>query len=170
LAYRRGRVIRPCLDVSRKEILHYLRRRQQSYRTDKSNRDIRYRRNWVRWRLLPYLRRGVDKNIDQQLQTSARQFAALADWVEAEAAFQLKKLRLKKGQYRLKNFLELPPILQGEIIRTLLGKYNITKKHVEEVRVVLRNSESGKQKCFRGVCVVKQKKVFLVKKAGKLRT
>lgn len=170
LAYRRGRIIRPCLDVSREEILKYLRRCRQSYRTDKSNRDIRYRRNWVRWRLLPYLRRGVDKNIDKQLQASARQFGELANWVETEAAEQLQKLCLKKDQYNLKKFLQLSLIIQGEIIRTLLGKYNVTKKHVAEVRAVLQNSETGKRKCFHGVCIVKQKESFLVEKKGKIRT
>jgi tRNA(Ile)-lysidine synthase len=167
LAYCRGRVIRPLLDVSREEIIEYLRRRRQSFRIDKSNRDVRYRRNWVRWRLLPYLRRQVDKNIDKQLLHSARQFGDLADWLEAEAAVQLDKLRIKNGEYKIKSFLLLPSIIQGEIIRTLLGKYHITKKHVAEVLAVLQKSESGKQKSFRGIKIVKKARTFLVEKLDK---
>lgn len=46
-------LVRPLLAVSRDQIEAFLAARQQDYRTDASNADPRYTRNWVRHTLLP---------------------------------------------------------------------------------------------------------------------
>ncbi len=48
-------LIRPLLEVSRDEILEYLTARGLDYREDRTNRDMRYLRNWIRGALLPEL-------------------------------------------------------------------------------------------------------------------
>ena len=54
---RRFDLHRPWLGVWRKEIVAYARREKLSWREDATNRDPRYRRNFIRLRLLPYLRK-----------------------------------------------------------------------------------------------------------------
>lgn len=49
------RVIRPLLALSREEVLEYLSYHRLSYRLDKTNRSLRFTRNWVRRRVLPLL-------------------------------------------------------------------------------------------------------------------
>lgn len=51
----RIRILRPLLDLGRAEILDYDRSQKLRYREDKTNRDLRHRRNWVRHRLIPLL-------------------------------------------------------------------------------------------------------------------
>ena len=50
-----GRILRPLLATSRKEIEAYLKSLGQSWRTDASNRDLAYTRNRIRHELLPLL-------------------------------------------------------------------------------------------------------------------
>ncbi len=50
-----GRIIRPLLSVSRKEIEEYLESRGQDYITDSSNLTSAYRRNFIRREILPLL-------------------------------------------------------------------------------------------------------------------
>ncbi len=50
-------LVRPLLEVGRDEILGYLERRRQAYRTDCSNADTAFARNRVRHELIPRLRR-----------------------------------------------------------------------------------------------------------------
>lgn len=50
-----GEIIRPLLQFSRKDILAYLEEIGQSFIIDSSNSDIRYRRNFIRNRLIPLL-------------------------------------------------------------------------------------------------------------------
>jgi tRNA(Ile)-lysidine synthase len=46
-------LIRPLLDVWRHEVLAYLQSCGQPYRVDRTNRQLRFRRNWLRHKLLP---------------------------------------------------------------------------------------------------------------------
>ncbi len=164
MPYRRGDIVRPLLDVTRSEIESYLAAKRLSYREDKSNQDTRYRRNWVRHKLLPRLRRENYPDIDWQLRELAAKFLLLADAVEAEAARRKKSLEIVPGEYQLVSFLALSPLLQGEIIRELLGKMDISRRHVAEVIKLLESSESGKYKEFKGVVIEKQKDRFLVQR------
>lgn len=49
------RVIRPLLALSRQEVLDYLKYQRLSYRTDKTNRSLKFTRNWMRLKVLPLL-------------------------------------------------------------------------------------------------------------------
>ena len=53
---RGGRIVRPLLDISRSEIMGYLKKRQLSYRIDSSNRQTAYLRNRLRHDLMPQLK------------------------------------------------------------------------------------------------------------------
>ena len=48
-------VIRPLLPVTRMEIMEYVKANNLAYRTDKTNEDEKYRRNWIRKTLLPLI-------------------------------------------------------------------------------------------------------------------
>lgn len=52
---RRGRIIRPLLELTRAEIMAYLNDNGLPYRIDSSNFDNNYLRNRIRWELLPFL-------------------------------------------------------------------------------------------------------------------
>jgi len=62
-----GLIIRPLIEVERSELEAYLRARKILFREDESNRDIRYLRNRVRCRLVPYLQRHFEPRIVRQL-------------------------------------------------------------------------------------------------------
>lgn len=51
----RGRVSRPLLDLSRSQVLAYLKERGIPYRTDSTNADTAFLRNRIRTRLVPFL-------------------------------------------------------------------------------------------------------------------
>ena len=53
---RRGiTVIRPLLCLTRREVIAYLKHHRLKYSMDRSNRSLRFTRNWVRWKVLPLL-------------------------------------------------------------------------------------------------------------------
>ena len=60
MAARRGRIIRPLLELSRGEIEAYLREAGMTWRTDSTNADTAYTRNRVRHDILPLLVREVN--------------------------------------------------------------------------------------------------------------
>lgn len=66
------RLARPLLDVSRAEILAFLRDIGQEWRDDDSNRSARFRRNALRARAIPLLREILGASFDQNAATAAR--------------------------------------------------------------------------------------------------
>lgn len=80
---RSGRLLRPLLAVSRKEILEYAARHQLSWVDDESNADVRHSRNFLRHRIIPV--------IEQRFPTAEERLASAASRFE-EAAGLLDEL------------------------------------------------------------------------------
>lgn len=66
---------RPLILCTRDQVLDYLTQRQQAFRTDSSNADETYRRNFLRSSLLPLLREQYGPQVDARLQS----FSELAE-------------------------------------------------------------------------------------------
>lgn len=64
---KRGRIIRPLYELSKAQILAYLRTRRLSYCIDQSNEGTDYRRNYLRNRLLPEIRKELNPQVDKAL-------------------------------------------------------------------------------------------------------
>jgi tRNA(Ile)-lysidine synthase len=82
---RRGRILRPLLDLSRADVLRYLAQRQIPYRTDSTNADPQYLRNRIRLKLIPLLDTWFPRWRTSLLALAETQGLA-ADFLEAEAA------------------------------------------------------------------------------------
>jgi tRNA(Ile)-lysidine synthase len=76
----RGRIIRPLFELSREDVLAYLKRHRLDYCEDASNRSLRLRRNWIRHRLLPLLRQNLNPQVDTAV-------LSLAQTLEEEESF-----------------------------------------------------------------------------------
>ena len=61
------RLVRPMLDVARRDVLEYLAAIGQDYRTDATNEDTRWTRNRLRHELLPLLARAIQPDVDAAL-------------------------------------------------------------------------------------------------------
>ncbi|MDR1092785.1 MAG: tRNA lysidine(34) synthetase TilS [Clostridiales bacterium] len=79
MEYARGRVVRPLLDVSRREIEEYVRANGIPHVTDTSNADINYTRNFIR--------REVLARIEERFPGAAERIAAAAGDVRRDDEF-----------------------------------------------------------------------------------
>ncbi|MBR1845918.1 MAG: tRNA lysidine(34) synthetase TilS [Oscillospiraceae bacterium] len=88
---RRGRIIRPLLEITRKEIESYARAYDIPHREDESNRDTAYTRNYLRHEVLPLLREknpNLAKALGRTAESLRRDEAYLTQLTE-EAARRL---------------------------------------------------------------------------------
>lgn len=85
LVRREGRfvVIRPLLEVTREEILSFLKKEKLAYREDRSNRDMTYTRNRIRHRLLPSLEKEYNPQIRRVLIETAGRLKEVEEGVSA---------------------------------------------------------------------------------------
>ncbi len=75
-------LVRPLLGCSREQVIDYLQQRGQSFRTDSTNSDLAFRRNYIRRELLPVIRQQYGDAVDQKLLS----FSELAE--EANEVFR----------------------------------------------------------------------------------
>ena len=61
----RGKVIRPLFNLTKQEILDYLKKQNLKYCIDKSNRKTEFKRNYIRNRLLPEIRAKLNPAVDK---------------------------------------------------------------------------------------------------------
>ena len=85
LVRREGRfvLIRPLLEVTRDEILEFLKKENLPYREDRSNRDMTYTRNRIRHGLLPLLEKKYNPQIRRVLIETGRRLREVEEGVSA---------------------------------------------------------------------------------------
>ena len=87
---RRSLFIRPLLFAARKELSTFAQKHKVEFREDASNLDLRHRRNRIRRRLLPLLRRQFNPNITAALCRLAEAAAETEQLMQGLAAQALK--------------------------------------------------------------------------------
>ncbi len=109
----RGRIIRPLLYLTRSEIISYLKRIDQSYCEDRSNRNVEYSRNFIRHRLLPQIRERLNPQVDAAL-------ISFSEIVTSEEQF-LEKLVTKA----VRQLVKITPGGKLELDLSVFNGYNL---------------------------------------------
>ena len=134
-------LIRPLLEVSRDEILEYLGSRGLDYREDRTNRDTRYLRNWIRRTVLPGLREQTDDGLDHRLARLAGMLRSDHELLERQVATAYPRVTSGDALDRAA-FLGLEPELRPRMVRFWLNRglgtlRRISFAHVDAVLQVI---------------------------------
>ena len=120
---RRNGIIRPLIELTREEILAYLRQRQLGHVTDASNFEPAYLRNRIRLNLLPQLETYQPRIIEILCRTAD---IARADnrWIDTQVRVWVSKWgRTGPGSETtlpISRFRELPEALKNHVVREML--------------------------------------------------
>lgn len=96
----RDQFIRPLFDLTKEEILTYLKSIKQSYCIDQSNRDIKLKRNYIRRQLLPLIRENLNPAVDKALYKLGENSALEDEYLNQITIKALKKI-IYKSRYHL---------------------------------------------------------------------
>jgi tRNA(Ile)-lysidine synthase len=129
MAPRRGRLVRPLLEVTREEVRDYLRARGLEWREDPSNADRRFARARVRHDVLDALRE-LSPAVERTIAETARQLRDEAEVLDAAVDEALADLGRPAttpalggvSAISLDALREHPPALQRLILRALAGR------------------------------------------------
>jgi tRNA(Ile)-lysidine synthase len=108
-------VIRPLLDTRRAALSQYLQALGQTWREDRSNRDVRFARNRVRHGILPRLEKNLNPEVHRTLAETAEIARAEEQYWSTETGKILENG--KKGSIDLAVVDNLPLALQRRVIR-----------------------------------------------------
>lgn len=133
-----GNIIRPLLNVSRKELLEYLSSISQDYRTDESNFDTSRTRAWLRHEILP----GLENRYPHIKETLA-QLALLQRDNEAYLSQQSQRL-FDNDNIDLELLRRAHPSLQRQAVVEMLEFHHapVTKDALERILDLLNETET----------------------------
>jgi tRNA(Ile)-lysidine synthase len=134
-------IIRPLIEIKRKNIESFLRRKRIVARIDESNTGDNYLRNRIRHHLLPLLEKKYNYNIKDILSNTAHVAAYDYDYL-FEAAYQ--KTQALGQQISLKKFKELHPSMQKLVLRLNFQRLKgstrtISYRHIQELEDLIAN-------------------------------
>jgi len=87
-----GPFVRPLLGLTREDLSSYLSRRGVAYREDPTNRDLRFDRNRVRLRVLPFLREHLNPRAARHLVKAAERLREDAVFLDEMAERRLARI------------------------------------------------------------------------------
>jgi tRNA(Ile)-lysidine synthase len=147
MKYRNGKIIRPLLGISRKEILEYLKNKKLNYRTDKTNKTDQFFRNKIRNKLIPYLEKNFNSNIKKTISNSTLNIAE-----DLSLIYELsqKHLIANAKEIEISQILKFHPAIQKRIILETIKRQkgdliNIESDHIEEILKIIKSTKNKSQ-------------------------
>jgi len=142
-------IIRPLLDVSRKDVEIYLKKKKLIHRTDPSNTQVKFFRNKVRLQLLPLLEHQFNQNIKSVLCDLSTNLTTDYNYLEILSEQKFQKLaKFSKGKQAIEfnfiQFSELHSSLKNLLVRKAFGHLSqthqpLSTKHTREIEDLLNN-------------------------------
>ena len=154
LPKRDGNIIRPLIEISRREIISFLDKSGISYRQDSSNKNRMYLRNQIRTELIPYLQEKYNPKIEENLAQMAEILRTEDEFIRQKADEALQSTFIQRQQNRiLLNIAyinKLPEAIRLRIFKTVLEGFSPAKNgfsfiHIKSLDNLSQKRESGKR-------------------------
>ncbi|MCA0985618.1 tRNA lysidine(34) synthetase TilS [Halobacillus yeomjeoni] len=124
-AFGRGEIIRPFLNVTKDEIIHYLKKHHVEFRVDVSNEETDYTRNAFRKHVIPYFRQQNPK-FSQHMQRLSERLRDDQEYIKEQAKEVLKTMDFSSKEERcvrfsIQTFKTFPLALQRSAFHLILN-------------------------------------------------
>lgn len=152
-----GAYFKPFLETPKVEIFSFLKAHKLAFRRDRTNRDTRYTRNFIRKKILPLMEK-INPSLAATLSENAKIFRVLEDELEQKAEAFLKPrspLKRRSPRERLatvprRAFLALSEALQNAVIQLMFRRgtrqpYRLSAAKVQAVRRLLERNIGKKR-------------------------
>lgn len=118
-------VCRPLLKFKARDCVNYCLEHKLAYRTDSTNSDQSYTRNWLRHEIIPRLRERAGGDLTLKFRRTAIQLGEQRDFIR-EAALDFLRRNAKRAAFGTivdaSAFLGAKPALQREVLRILAAE------------------------------------------------
>lgn len=134
-------IIRPLIEVRRRDIESFLKRKKIKPRIDTSNFQDIYFRNKVRNKLIPLLEKEYNRNIKEVLSNTAESISYDYDYLNRQSLEIFKRMNLK---INLEKFSKLHPAIRRLVLRLNINRLKkdtraITFQHIKEIEDLIFN-------------------------------
>lgn len=143
-------IVRPMISVKRSEIIDFLEAKGLRYVSDKSNNDMRYLRNRVRYQLIPLLKESYNPRIVENLNRLSLIIRCEEKWIERNINSIFKKFTISIGNDKIilsaAGIDEIDPAAQRRVIRKAIAEVKgdlrrITFSHIDSAISLLKSGQ-----------------------------
>lgn len=155
------KIIRPLIEIRRKEIEAFLKRKKIKPQMDITNLKEIYSRNKIRNKLLPLLEKEYNRNIKELLANMAESLAYDYDYLHR---LTNRAMKGKQTKFNLNKLQKLHPAIQRLIFRSAITRLKgdtrrITFQHIREIEdLILNRPINSIVDLPKGISVIKKKK------------
>jgi len=151
--YKDKDIIRPLLNVNKKEIINYLKINNLDYCIDKTNMQAIYGRNKIRLELIPYIEKKFNKNFQDTLFRMSENMKDDYKIINQESEKKFLQCLISKDKAKitldidsLKNY---PKGIRNRILRNSIedikgNKVDVERKHIDYLDGFMLKKETGK--------------------------
>ena len=144
IPYVRDNIIRPLLDITKKEIKKYCADNKLDIREDESNFENNYTRNKIRLDLIPYINENFDVNITEKLIRLSNNIMIEDDFINAYTQSFIEKCVDKDNKILyLKDFIPLHNTVKIRILQSLCDN-NLEHCHMDKIINFINTGNTGK--------------------------
>jgi len=146
-------LLRPLLNNPKKDLLNYLKKHRLPYRQDRSNKDLKFSRNFLRHKIIPLFEK-LNPNFLKTLTSGIQNLSENLEIIESQTTAWLEKNLQKNPRsltIPLDKFLQQPIALQKNILRQLyqdLNQKSLTQQTLQEILSTLTKNRTGLRKEF----------------------
>ena len=146
----RKKIIRPLIEVERKEIEDFLKKNKIDYVYDSSNRNFKYLRNRIRYILMPSIKK-ISPQATKIISKTADILREENDYLNITVTKTLMRLMSRKSDHTVELFCNPMEILNTVILRRALrvaidsvkGLQAIEFDHIEDIIKLIKKGKAG---------------------------
>lgn len=150
---RKDGMIRPILDIEKKDIEAYCEQYDLKPKIDKTNLESVYTRNKIRLKLFPYMEKEFNKNVIKNIVRMSENVKTDSDFIEKFADNCFKDVCVvynEKVYIYLDKFTSLDLAIKSRIVIRAIEKVlgdikSIDKKHIDKILKLLDEKKKGKK-------------------------
>ena len=142
-----NKIIRPLIEVSRKDVEDFIVEERLRFRKDSSNEKTIFTRNKIRLELIPLLEKDFNPNIKEVLSNMAENLQIENEFLSKYAKRKFKSVsKIRQGQIQIdgKKFKKLPKAVRKRVLRAALEELKgdlrrITYQHWKEIEELINS-------------------------------
>lgn len=143
-------LLRPLLSVSKNQIISFLKFNKIKFKTDKTNRDIKFKRNFIRHEVIPALEK-MNPSLTETVTKNADELKKIDEFLTESARKWIKKNTVSKNKMDAKSFRLQNESIQKTILMEMHEKItghtmNISNVNLKEVTEMINKNIGNKRK------------------------
>lgn len=142
-------IIRPLMCLNRDEVMTYAKIKGIDWREDKSNKDIKYTRNYIRHELIPIIENNINPSAVQVLCNESKSFKEDSDFINNLAKDAAVLAEKTDNGYMMhdEDFIYLSPSVRKRAIKILFSKLgkktDLYEKNIKAVEALFAKRRTG---------------------------